>query len=191
MSLISPASASHRKQLGLVASIAVLLLGAAAPASAADVQHVRIEIHDAFVDDFLTEECGTEVVVTVDASLNVTLRYSNSGLLVQEIDPAGGGTITTTATRTGQSFSYSFNTGIIDYGSGAVTGSAFTMKFVGVIGHVPGFISSDAGQAIVAGTVRGFDENGTPLLDMTTLVAFHGHSNDGDDVVSAICQALT
>jgi hypothetical protein len=191
VTLVHAGSVSYRKLVSLVALMAVLLLGAAPQASAASVQHVRIEIHDAFVDEFLTEECGTAIVVTVDASLNVTLRYNTAGLLVQEIDPAGGGTITTTGVRTDQSFSYSFNTTIIDYGSGAATGSAFTMKFVGLIGHVPGFISSDAGLALVAGTVRGFEANGTPLLDITNLVAFHGHSNDGEDVLAATCQALT
>jgi hypothetical protein len=190
MSAIRTTRVTRSTRLALATVLMLLALGAAAPVSAGEVRHVRIEIQDAFVDGFLTEACGTEVVVSVDASLNVTLRSNQQGLIVQEIDPAGGGTITTIAPDTGNSFSFSFNSTIIDYGSGAEVGSTFTRKFVGLIGHVPGFISSDAGQAVVTGTVVGFDEFGIPILHTTDLVTFHGHSNSGEDVIEAMCEAL-
>lgn len=86
---------------------------------------------------------------------------------------------------------FPFNTTIIDYGSGAVVGSTFTAKFVGLVGHVPGYIASDAGQGIVTGFVRGFEENGSPLLVDTELVLQHGNFESGDDIDAAICAALT
>ena len=175
----------------VTATVLLLAIGGAAPTSAAQARHIRIEIHDSFTDDFLTDACGTQVVGAVEASLNVTLISNKAGLIVKEIDPSGGGKVTTSAPETGNSFSFPFNTTIIDFGSGATVGSTFTENFVGVIGHVPGFISSDAGQAVVTGTVEGFDENGSPVLNFAELVAFHGHSNDGDAVVEAMCEALT
>jgi hypothetical protein len=178
------------RRLGFVSSAAILALGVAGPADAA-VRHVRIEIHESFTADFYSEACGTEVVVTLDASLNVTLRYNRAGLLVQEIDPSGGGAVTTSAPETGNSFTYPFSSTVIDYGAGAVVGGAFTARFVGVIGVVPGFIPADAGEAVFTGTVSGFDDLGIPSLDFSDLIAFHGHLSDGDAVVDATCRALT
>jgi len=181
----------HAAQAGLVTLAALLALVAAAPAGAAQARHVTIEIHESFDDGFLSDACGTEVVVSIDATLNVTLVYNKAGLLVREIDPAGGGKITTSAPLLGNAFSFPFNSVIIDYGAGAAIGSTFTAKFVGLLGHVPGYIASDAGQGLFAGFVDGFDESGIPELQFTELLDQHGNFESGEDVVAAMCLALT
>lgn len=176
---------------GLAALIAVLALIVAAPSGAGQARHLTIEIHESFPSDFLSTACKTDVVVAFDGTLNVTLVYNREGLLVREIDPSGGGKVTFGAPLTGNSFSFPFQTTIIDYGAGAEVGSTFTMKFVGLFGHVPGLVASDAGQLIVSGVVEGFDENGSPLLEITDFVLEHGNREGGEDVNAAICSALT
>jgi hypothetical protein len=175
----------------LVALIAVLGLTVAAPANAQRATHLTINIDDTFVSDFYTDACGTTVVVSSEATLNVTLVYNKEGLLVREIDPAGGGTVTFSAPATGNSFSFPFGATIIDYGAGAQVGSTFTARSVGLFGHVPGLIASDAGQVIFTGVVFGFEENGSPLLEFGEILVEHGNRESGEDVVAAVCGALT
>jgi hypothetical protein len=182
---------SATSRTGFLALIAVLALIVAAPATAAQARHLTIEIHETFPNDFLSTACKTDVVVSLDATLNVTLVYNQAGLLVTEIDPSGGGTVTFSAPLTGNSFSFPFQTTIIDYGAGAEVGSTFTMKMVGLFGHVPGLVASDAGQVIVTGVVEGFEENGSPLLEITDFVLARGNRSSGEDITAAICSALT
>jgi hypothetical protein len=176
---------------GFSVLIAALALIAAAPVTAAQARHLTIEIHESFPNDFLSAACKTEVVVSFDATLNVTLVYNQAGLLVQEIDPSGGGTVTFAAPLTGNSFSFPFQATIIDYGAGAEVGSTFTMKLAGLFGHVPGLVASDAGQTVLTGVVEGFEENGSPLLEITDFVLAHGNRSSGEDITAAICSALT
>ena len=189
------AATRRRKTLmpraALVALIAVLGLLVAAPANAQPVQHVRVVIDDSFTDEFWTETCGTEVVISTEGTLNVTLFYNEQGLIVKEISPSGGGTVTFSAPETGNSFSFPLQTAIIDYGAGAQVGSTFTAKFVGLFGHVPGLIASDAGQLIFSGVVFGFDENGIALLDFREVLVEHGNFQSQEDINAAICGALT
>jgi hypothetical protein len=112
-------------------------------------------------------------------------------LLVREIDPAGGGTVTFSAPETGNSFSFPLGATIIDYGAGAQVGSTFTARSVGLFGHVPGLIASDAGQVSFTGVVFGFEENGSPLLDFRDVLVKHGNGESSEDVAAAICGALT
>jgi hypothetical protein len=175
----------------VVALIAVLGLLVAAPADAQPVQHVRAVIDESFTDPFWTETCGTEVVISLEGTLNVTLFYNEQGLIVKEISPSGGGTVTFSAPETGNSFSSPLQTAIIDYGAGAQVGSTFTAKFVGLFGHVPGLIASDAGQIVFTGVVFGFDENGIALLDFREVLVQHGNSKSQEEINAAICGALT
>jgi hypothetical protein len=189
------AATPRRKTLmprtALVALFALLGLLVAAPADAQQARHLTIVIDDTFTDPFWSEACGTEVVISVEATLNVTLVYNQEGLIVREIDPSGGGTVTFSAPETGNSFSFPFQTAIFDYGAGAEVGSTFTAKFVGLFGHVPGLIASDAGQVIVTGVVFGFDENGSPLLEFGEVLVEHGNFESGEDIEAAVCGALT
>jgi hypothetical protein len=171
--------------------VPALSLIMAAPAGAEQAKHIRVDIHDSFPSEFWTDACGTDVVITQDGVLNVTLVYNHQGLLVKEIDPSGGGTLTFSAPLTGDSFSFPIQSTIIDYGAGAQIGSTFTMKLVGLSGHVPGYIASDAGQIIVTGVVFGFEENGSPLLEFHDIVLEHGNSESGEAVAAAVCSALT
>jgi hypothetical protein len=180
-----------RAKGGVLAVIAVLALIVAAPTGAGQARHLTIDIHESFPSAFLSNTCKTDVVVSFDATLNVTLVYNQAGLLVKEVDPSGGGRVTYSAPLTGNSFSFPFQTAIIDYGAGATVGSTFTIKFVGLFGHVPGHIASDAGQLVLTGVVEGFEENGSPLLEITDFVLEHGNRESGDDVTAAICTALT
>jgi hypothetical protein len=180
--------------MALVALIALLGLMVAAPADAQQARHVRIVVDESFTDEFWTETCGTEVVISLEATLNVTLVYNKQGLIVREIDPSGGGTVTFSAPATGNSFSFPFQTAIFDYGAGAAVGSTFTAKFVGLFGHVPGLIASDAGQLILTGgVVTGFDEFGIPLLDFENaeVLVEHGNFESEEDIQAAVCGALT
>jgi hypothetical protein len=174
----------------LVALIAVLGLMAAAPADAQEAKHVKINIDDTFVSDFWTETCGTEVVISIEGTLNVTAVYNQEGLIVKTID-SGGLTFTFSAPATGNSFSHPSQPGIFDYGAGAEVGSTFTAKFPGQFGHVPGAIAADAGQVIFSGVVVGFDEFGLPIVDFTEVLVMHGNFESREDVEAAICGTLT
>jgi hypothetical protein len=180
--------ARGRRSSALSALTAILALIVAAPGGAAQASHLTIQINESFPADFYTAACGTDVVATFEATLNVTLVYNQAGLLVREIDPSGGGTTTFSAPATGRSFSFPFSSTIIDYGTGAEIGSAFTAKFVGLFGHVPGRSASDAGQMVVSGVVDGFDANGSPLLSFNELLLEHGNREDS---TAAVCAALT
>jgi hypothetical protein len=168
---------------------AVLGVTTAAPASA-QARHLTINIDDTFEATLYTEACGTPIIVSTAATLNVTLVYNREGLLVREIDPSGGGKVTFSAPETGESFSFPFATTIFDYGAGARVGSTFTAKTVGLLGHVPGFIASDAGQVTFTGTVFGFEENGSPLLNFGDVTLDRGNRGSGEDIIAAICGAL-
>jgi predicted aconitase with swiveling domain len=189
------AATPTRKRLmpraALVALIAVLGLLVAAPADAQPARHVTINVEDTFVSDFWTETCGTTVVISVEGTLHVTLLYNEEGLIVKEIDPSSGLTVTFSAPQTANSFSFPTNTAIFDYGAGAEVGSTFTAKFVGLFGHVPGLIASDAGQVIVSGVVVGFDEFGIPLLEDTEVLVEHGNFESQEDINAAVCGTLT
>jgi hypothetical protein len=187
----TPSRKTHVRHAGLVALIALLAVVAAAPGTAANARHVTIEIHDSFVDGFLSDVCNTEVVISMDATLDVTLVYNRAGLIVKEVDPSGGGTNTFSAPATGKSFSFPFATVIIDYGAGAAVGTPFTFTQFGLLGHVPGLIPSDAGRRTFSGFVDGFDEHGLPNLNFTGFEFEHGNRESGQDIRAAICAALT
>jgi predicted aconitase with swiveling domain len=178
-------------RMALVALIALLGLLVAAPADAQRARHVTINVEDTFEDEFWTETCGTTVVISVEGTLHVTLLYNEEGLIVKEIDPSSGLTVTFSAPLMGNSFSFPANTVIFDYGAGAEVGSTFTGKSVGLFGHVPGLIASDAGQLIFSGVVVGFDEFGIPLLEFTEVLVEHGNFESQEDINAAVCGALT
>jgi hypothetical protein len=174
----------------VVALIAVLGLLIAAPAQALEPRRVTINIEDTFTDDFWSATCGTPVVISVEGTLHMTLLYNEDGLIVKEIDPSSGLTVTWTAPETGNSFSYPGLSAIFDYGTGAEVGSTFTWKQVGLYGHVPGSIASDAGQTVGTGVVEGFDEFGIPLLNFTDVLIQRGNNESFEDVAAAICGRL-
>jgi hypothetical protein len=175
----------------LVVLIALLGLLVATPADAQQARHVTINVEDTFVSDFWTETCGTTVVISIEGTLHVTLLYNKEGLIEKEIDPSSGLTVTFSAPQTANSFSFPTNTTIFDYGAGAEVGSTFTAKSVGLFGHVPGLIASDAGQLIFTGVVVGFDEFEIPIVEFTELLVEHGNFESQEDINAAVCGTLT
>jgi hypothetical protein len=179
------------RYLAVLVSVVVALV-AVGTGVGAQAQHLAIHIDETFHDDFLSEACGVDVFIDAKADLNVTLVYNQSGLIVREIDPSGGGTVTYRSPDTGKSFSFPFQPAKLDYGSGAVVGSPVIVTVRGLFGHAPGFVPSDAGLFRFLGVVTGFDENGSPLVDFVDVIPpEHGNRVDQDRIVAGICTALT
>jgi hypothetical protein len=174
----------------------VLVLAAAALAAltfaataAADAKQVTVPVDDSFV---VTDLCEFPVTISIQGTLLVTLVYDQEGEVVREIDRFQGGTITYSSAN--GSFSFPISPTIFDYGEGAEIGSEVTVKLVGLEGHAPGFISSDAGIIIfLHGVVVGFDEEfgGIPIVDFGEPDIFHGHFGSSEDIQAAICAALS
>jgi hypothetical protein len=180
------------RQLAVLTMVAVVALLAATTSSAQQARQISIPIDDHFQDEFWSETCGVEIFIDVVANLRVTLIYNESGLVVRELDSAGGGTITFRSPETGKSFSFPFQPSQWDYGSGAVVGSTVTISFTGLAGHVPGLIPSDAGLLRILGVVEGFDEFGIPEVEFSDVViADRGNRESEERISAAICGALT
>jgi hypothetical protein len=179
------------RQLSVFFCIALTALVAAGAGDAAQARQVHIAINDHFRSDFLSDACGVDVVIDVVADLQVTLVYNSSGLVVRELDRAGGGTVTYSSPDTGKSFSFAIQPSQWDYGSGAVVGGPVVVSVTGLEGHVPGIIDSDAGLFRFLGVVTGFDEFGIPEVDFVDIIADRGNRNSGDEITAAICSALT
>jgi hypothetical protein len=188
---------TEHKQGELMRKLAVLILAAAlalviaGTSSGQQVQQVPISLNDHFQDEGLSELCGVDVFIDVVADLKVTLVYNQRGLVVREIDRAGGGTITFSSPDTGKSFSFPFQPSQWDYGSGAAIGSPVIVSFTGLFGHVPGLIPSDAGLFRFLGVVTGFDEFGIPEVDFVEVIVDRGNRESGERIGAAICSALT
>ena len=178
------------RQLAVVVGVAVVALLAPATSSAQRAQQIPISIDDHFQDESLSEQCGFDVFIDVVADLQVTLVYNKSGLIVREIDRAGGGTVTYRSPDTGKSFSFPVGPSQWDYGAGAVVGSPVTVSFTGLFGHVPGAIPSDAGLFRFLGVVEGFDEFGIPEVEFVEVIADRGNRESQERISDAICGTL-
>ena len=179
------------RKLAVVAVLVLLAIHVTGTANAARTQQVTFDINDSFTDEFLSEWCGFEVVFGISGRLNATVRYDSGGLAVSEIDRQPSTTITYSSPDTGRSFSFPNATpSHWDYGSGATLGSAVTIKFTGLFGHVPGVIASDAGQTVLIGVVDHFSPEGVPIVTLTDQVLVEHGNREGDAVADAICDAL-
>jgi hypothetical protein len=179
------------RQLAVILSMAVVALIAAGTSSGQHAQQIHIAIDDHFQSDFWSGQCGFDVFIDTVADLQVTLVYNSSGLIVREIDRAGGGTVTFRSPDTGRSFSFPAQPSQWDYGSGAVIGSPVTVSFTGLQGHVPGKISSDAGLLRLLGVVEGFDELGIPEVEFVDVIADRGNRGTLEAITAAICGTLS
>ena len=178
----------------LAAVVGLVLLGFAMTgiASAARTQQVTFDINESFTDEFLSDQCGVEVIVTISGYVKATVRYNRAGLVVSETDRQPSSRITYSSPDTGRSFSFpNAVPSHWDYGDGAKIGSPVTVKFAGMFGHVTGVIASDAGQVVVIGVVREFSPEGVPIVDLTDQVLAEHGNREGDAVLGAICTALT
>ncbi len=174
---------------GLLVGI-LALLGAMALASTASArsQHYTFPIEDEFVAEGLSDVCGFEVRGSVQGTVRVTLILDREGNVVREVD-----TFTGTFTFSSDNGSFSFplaQPAIFDYGEGAELGGTATVTLVGLAGHVPGFIPSDAGRLVFQGTIVGFDEN-IPIVEDFELLDQRGNFQEGEEIDAAICAALS
>lgn len=180
-----------RHLIVLAGAVLLAALGAGATTAAPRAEQVHIAVNDVFVDEFLSQACGFEVTVSVIGDLQVTLIRNNEGLIVREIDRAGGAKVTFSSAN--GSFSFHASPSQWDYGSGAVVGSTAIVSFPGLQGHVPGLIASDAGLVRLTGTVGGFDEFGIPFVDFENaeVLIDVGNRNTQEEIIGAICSALS
>jgi hypothetical protein len=175
----------------LAGAVLLAALGAGATMAAPQAEQVHIAINDVFVDEFLSEACGFEVTVSVVGDLQVTLIRNQEGQVVREIDRLGGTKITYSSAN--GSFSFIAQASQWDYGSGAAVGSTVVVSFVGLQGHVPGLIASDAGLVRLTATVVGFDEFGIPIVDFETaeVLIDVGNRASQEEIIAAICGGLS
>ena len=166
-------------------------LALAGPAEAQSARHIKNFVDITSLDAEYTRLCGTPVYMSVQGSLNVIFVYNQEGLLVKRIFTPGGLKVTYSAPETGNSFSYSWNTGHFDFGDGAQVGSTVTARFAGLFGHVPGYLAGDAGQIVLTGVVIGFDAFGTPIVDFDESVVVERGHREGAAIDAAVCAALT
>ena len=135
--------------------------------------------------------CAFDVTTTFSGAADVTLWTNDAGLVVRERSDAPGAKATFSGN--GKSFSFPADEQVeIDFGSGAVLGGSATLKVTGLFDHVPGVLSSDAGQVVFDATVLGFasvDGAEIPLTAGGTLQVQHGSVHPGDAVAAAICAA--
>ena len=182
-----------RRFLLLLAAALLALVGARA-SQAERAVHFNdvIDVSETFDAQFLDEQCGFDVTVTLSGSLDVTLFYNDAGLVEREIDTFGGGTTTFSSPYGSFSIPMALTQEFI-YPGGATLGSTATVRNHGLFGHVPGFIASDAGlEIIMNAVVVGFSPEGIPDVDGTGSVFIeHGNRESGEDIVNAICAALS
>jgi hypothetical protein len=173
----------------LCALCALAVLALAATAGAA-TRHLSFPVDDTSQDEFLSDACGFDVFINVKGTARVTLLLDADGDVVKEIDTFQGFVTYTSGTG---SFRFPLAQPIrFDYGEGAEIGSTATIKIVGLSGHATGHIASDAGIIILTGTVVDFSPEGIPIVDFDGEVTFqHGNFESGDDIVAAICAALS
>jgi hypothetical protein len=182
------------RKLALIVFV-VAALGVAATAGAGKPLMVKgVDISDSFVQPQLSAACGFTVTIGFSARASVTLWTDSSGLVVRELDTAPGSKVTYSSPNG----SFSFEGNLVahaEYPEGATVGAPATVKLTGLLGHAPGFISSDAGQIVIEGaTVVDFDVvDGVsiPFTDGGDVTIAHGNSNSEDEVVAAICAALS
>jgi hypothetical protein len=140
---LAPVTAVKSAAKVLVCLVAGALV-VAGPASAQTTRHVRyvFPLSETFTNEFLSDQCGFEVVTSLTGNVNVSLVYNDSGLIAREVDTTSSGSKTIfSAPSTGQSFSHPDTlVSHFDYGAGATLGSAVTITLTGLFGHAPGFV---------------------------------------------------
>jgi hypothetical protein len=169
--------------LGALACAAVL-----AGTAVSGAEQIHISINDSEVNDFWTDQCGTEVTISQVGDLHVTLVRNKAGLIVRETDKIGGSKIVFSSAF--GSFEFPAVASQWDYGDGATLGSPVVISFTGLQGHVAGGVASDAGILRLAGVVEGFDEFGIPEVEFGDVLKDVGHRESFEAVRAAICGAV-
>ena len=174
-----------------LAAAGLLLVTDSGAAVAAGPDRVSVDLHEVHVDEFATEACGTQVVLTVTGSGEYTLWRNDQGLVERELDRFPGAFVSWSAPETGKSVKTRADlVSTWDYGAGAVLGGPVTYSFHGMFFHLPGASSAFAGREVSVGVVDGFD-NGVPGVENGTLVSLVGHAPEDFDFIDALCGLLT
>jgi hypothetical protein len=175
-----------------VIAVATAVVALAAASATAGVQQLTRTVNEVDPGESAdwTALCGFQVTVTYTGESRVTLVYDGSGLVVREID---SGSVMKTYTSANGSYSFHVSPAQFTYPGGASIGSTAVATFVGLQGHAPGFISSNAGLVRVEGTVVDFD-GGIPVVAFegtTDPILAVGHHQGPDVVGPAVCAALS
>ena len=161
-----------------LASLATLLL--AAPAAAAKPEMERVPIDDVFVDDFLTEVCGTEVNGHVYGHITFRAFVNDDDAVVREVNNYALTSVFMSEHATIQ---------VKDVGVDRVTylddGSLINVivgnvQSITIPGH--GRVYSDVGQTTIHIM---FDENGEPSVEVLS-----SHGQHDDDQLGVLCEFL-
>ena len=159
-------------------SLATLLL--AAPAAAAKPTTERVQIDDVFLDEFLTEVCGTEVNGHVYGHITFRTFTNADGDVVRELNNYALTQVFTSAHAT---------TRAKDVGVDRVAYLPDGSLIQVIIGNVQSFsipghgrVYSDVGQTTVHIT---FDENGEPSFEALSTAGQHD-----DDQLDVLCEFL-
>jgi hypothetical protein len=175
------------RYLSMLSACAVVALVVVGTGAGARAEHITIQIDEHFE---LEGFCEFPVFIDFVGEAKVTLIRNKEGLIVREIDHAGGGAKITYSSANG-SFSFPAVPSSWDYGDGAEVGSEVIVSVHGLLGHIPGLIQSDAGLFRYRGIVTGFDEFGIPEVDFVEVIADRGNRESGEDIEAAICEALS
>jgi hypothetical protein len=179
------------RKLALLATIAAVVAGLAAPQVAADPPEHFVFVDDAtFPAGGLTAACGTPVFITVAGRLHIKLRTDKNGVL-REQDHFQNWSLTISAPSTGRSFSFKLGPGFFDYPNGTAIGAAGTLKVTGIQQDFPG-LHAEAGHFVFPTEVIAVTPEGIPIVDIVgpPLVA-HGNPIDPAVATAAACAYLT
>ena len=171
--------------------IAVVVVAVAATVASAGSGQLTWTVNetDPFESADWTAFCGFLVTVSYTGNARVTLLYDKNGLVVREIDT---GTVMKTYTSANGSYSFHVSPAQFAYPGGASIGSQAVATFVGLQGHAPSFIPSNAGLVRIEGTVVDFDGE-IPVVDFgaSEPILAVGNHESPDRVGPAICAALS
>jgi len=178
------------RKLSLLAAIAAVAAGVAAPTVGADPpRHVTFVDDAMFQSGFLTATCGTPVFITIQGIVHITLHTDRDGVL-REMDTFANHSIAFSAPATGTSFSYKFGPAEFVYPEGAFIGAPSIITLTGIHEDFPG-APAEAGRTVILGEVVFISPEGVPFVDFVGPTLFEkGNQLDFGESVANLCAAL-
>jgi hypothetical protein len=178
-------------KLSLLGAVPALVVALAVPTASADPPDRFVFVDDfTFQSGFLTAACGTPVFISLNGTLQITLRTAKDGVL-HETDVFQNWPITTSAPDFGTSYSFKFGPGFFEYPDGVYIGAPSIVTFLGVDSNIPG-LHAVAGRTVIVGEVIDITPEGVPIVDTSgPLLSEVGNHEDPAVVRAAVCAALT
>jgi hypothetical protein len=178
------------RRLSLLGAVAAVAVALALPAAAGNPPDRFVFVDDVtFPSGFLTAACGTPVFISLNGTLQVTLRTGPDGIL-HEKDIYENWTFTLSAPDYDTSISYKFGPSFFEYPDGVYIGAPSIVTFLGMDSNVPG-LHAVAGRTVMAGEVIDITPEGIPVVDPFATISEVGNQVDQAIVRAAICAALT